>query len=203
MIAAKGLFRGARFAKDRSGMAAVEFAMLLPVLLTLFIGSFETSNLLLAYLKLEAAAETAANLVGETPVQTVIAASGSAAGWDFGNISNAVNQIMTPFPTGTLKIAYASVTYNTGTAVVDWHTEVNGATAITIGTLPNGATAAALGNATTGSLDSVIVVELTYPYTSPLSYYLSTNYTLTESAFTRPRYVSCVPTYLNSGSACP
>lgn len=190
-------FRAKGLLHDLSGIAAVEFAVLLPVLLTLFIGSYETSGLLLAYLKLEAAAETAADLVAQTAVNTVLAAS------DFTNISSAVDQVMTPLSTANLKIAYASVTYSTGTAVIDWHTEVNGATAITVGSLPNGVSATTLGNATSGSTDSVIVVQLTYPYTSPLSGYFNTNYTLVEAAFNRPRYVNCVPTYLNTGDACP
>jgi hypothetical protein len=46
-------------------------------------------------------------------------------------------------------------------------------------------------------------VTLTYSYSSPFTYMLSSSYTLTESAFNRPRYMNCVPTYLNTGSVCP
>jgi Flp pilus assembly protein TadG len=203
MIGLSKLRRYSGIAGDRAGVAIVEFALAFPALLVLFIGSYETSNLLLAYQKLEAAAETAADLVGQTPQNIVLQSSGSSSGWDFANITNAVQQVMSPFPTSGLQIAYASITYSTGTAVIDWHTESNGAPAITVGTLPNGVSATTMGTASTGSLDSIIVVQLTYPYTSPLSGFLSTNYTLTESAFNRPRYVSCVPTYLNAGNACP
>ena len=44
---------------DISGTALVEFALLAPTLIALCIGSYETANLILADLKLEAAAETA------------------------------------------------------------------------------------------------------------------------------------------------
>ena len=205
MIGPKEFFQLGRLAADRSGTAVVEFAMVLPVLMTLILGSYETANLLIAYLKLEAAAETAADLVSQTPQNTVLASSGSSNGWDFANISNAVDQVMTPLPTGSLKIAYASVTYtgNNGAAVIDWHKEVNGATALTIATLPSGVSAATLGNATQGSTDSFVVVQLTYPYASPISYILSSAWTLTEAAFNRPRYQNCVPTYLNTNNVCP
>jgi hypothetical protein len=129
--------------------------------------------------------------------------SGSSSGWDFANITNAVEQVMTPFPTGSLEVAYASVTYNTGTPVIDWHTEVNGAAAITLSSLPNSASAATMGNETSGSTDSFVVVKLTYPYTSPIQYLLKSTLTLTEAAFNRPRYVSCVPSYLNTNNVCP
>jgi Flp pilus assembly protein TadG len=191
------LFRG--FSRDRSGTAAVEFALVLPGLLTLCIGCYEAANLLLADLKLEAAAETASDLVAQTRINTVLASS------DFTNISNAVTQVMSPFPTSgsQLKIAYASVTFSTGSPVINWHVEVNSATPISATSLPNRASAANLGTETAGSTDSVIVAQLTYSYTSPVSYVLSSSYTLSEASLNRPRYVTCVPTYLNTGSVCP
>src|SRR6266550_2520059 len=180
-------------ARDRSGTAAVEFALVLPGVLTLAIGCYEAANLILADLKLEAAAETAADLVAQTRVSTVLQST------DFTNFTNAVKQVMTPYPaSGTqLKIAYASVTYSTGSPVINWHVEVNSATPISATSLPNSAVAANLGDQTTGSTDSVIVAKLTYAYTSPISYVLSASYSLSEAALNRPRYMSCVPTYLN------
>ena len=186
-------------ASDRSGTAAIEFALVVPVMVTLFLGSYETANLVLASMKLEAAAETAADLVAQTKVNTVLQSA------DFTNITNAAKQVLTPLPTsGTqLKIAYASITYSTGTPVIDWHFEVNSASPITVAGVPNNANLANLGNETSGSTDSVIVVKLTYAYTSPISYVLNSSYTLSESAFNRPRYMNCVPTYLNTGNVCP
>jgi len=184
---------------DRSGTAAIEFALVLPGLLALCIGCYEAANLILADLKLEAAAETAADLVAQTRVDTVLQSS------DFTNITNAATQVMTPFSTSNnqLKIAYASVTYNTGSPVIDWHVEVNSATPISATNLPNSASAANLGSETTGSTDSLIVAQLTYAYSSPVSYVLNSSYTLTQAALNRPRYTSCVATYLNTNDQCP
>ena len=96
--------------RDSSGLAAVEFALIFPIILLLFLGSFETTNLVLAYMKLEASAETAADLVAQTRVNTVLQST------DFTNITNAAKQVLSPLPTGgaLLKIAFASATYNTG-----------------------------------------------------------------------------------------
>jgi len=184
---------------DRAGTAAIEFALGPPILITLVMGCYEGSNLILADMKLEAAAETAADLVAQTRVNTVLQSS------DFTNITNATTQVMTPLPTSAsqLKVAYASITYNTGSPVIDWHVEVNSATPINVSSLPNSASAANLGNEATGSTDSVIVAQLTYAYTSPVSYVLKSSYTLSESALNRPRYMSCVPTYLNTNDVCP
>jgi Flp pilus assembly protein TadG len=190
---------GTKLARDRSGTAAIEFALVLPGLLTLAIGCYEAANLILANLKLEAAAETAADLVAQTRVSTVLEAT------DFTNFTNAVKQVMTPYPTtgSVLKIAYAQVTYSTGSPVINWHVEVNSATPINATSLPNSAIAANLGDQTAGSTDSLIVAQLTYAYTSPISYVLNSSYTISEAALNRPRYMGCVPTYLNTGSQCP
>jgi Flp pilus assembly protein TadG len=193
------LARDGTLLDDRSGTAAIEFAIVLPGLLTLAIGCYEAANLILADLKLEAAAETAADLVAQTRVNTYLQSS------DFTNITNAATQVMTPFPTSSnrLQIAYASITYNTGSPVIDWHVEVNNATPINVSSLPNSANPANLGNETVNSTDSVIVAQVTYAYTSPVSYVLHSSYTLSQAALNRPRYMSCVPTYLNTNDECP
>jgi len=186
-------------ARDRTGVAALEFALVLPIMLMLFIGSFEVTNIVLAYMKLEASAETAADLVSQTRAKTVLQST------DFTNITNAAQQVLTPLPTSSsqLQIAYASVTYSTGSPVIDWHYEVNSATAITVANANNIENLANLGSESSGSTDSVIIVQLTYAYSSPVSYVLNSSYTLSEWAFNRPRYVNCVPTYLNAGNVCP
>src|SRR5690349_23717148 len=104
------MMRRSNLRRDSTGLAAVEFALIFPIMLFLFLGSFETTNLVLAFMKLEASAETAADLVAQTRVNTVLQST------DFTNITNAAKQVLSPLPTsGTLlKIAYASVTYSTG-----------------------------------------------------------------------------------------
>lgn len=186
-----------RAARERDGTVAVEFAFVLPILLTLFFGSFELSNLALAYLKLNDAAETAADLVAQADVNQTLQTT------DFANITNAAEQVLTPLPTGSeqLQVAYASVTYNTGSPVIDWHVEENGAAPIVAGSIPNSQDLTKLGAASPGSTDSVVIVQLQYSYTSPLSFVIGKNYTLTKAAFNRPRNVDCVPTYLKS--PCP
>ena len=101
----------AAFARDRSGTAAVEFALVLPGLLTLCIGSYEAANLILADLKLEAAAETAADLVAQSK-QLILCFKARTSPTS----PTRSKQVMSPFPTASnqLKIAYASVTYSTG-----------------------------------------------------------------------------------------
>ena len=168
-------------ARDRSGMAAVEFALILPVAITLFLGAFETTNVVMCYMKLINAADTAADLVAQ---QTSVATT------DINNYAAGSQLVMSPFPGGSLGLVFASVTWNSsGTASVAWQQDV-GATAlpnasiITLATSP-----AVLGNAN----ERVIVVSAKYSYTSPFAHVLPINFTFSQNAFSKPRKVSAIP----------
>jgi Flp pilus assembly protein TadG len=187
-------------AADRSGTAAIEFALLLPVLLTLFFGCYELESYLLANLKVTAAAETAADLVAQTGVSGGSAGTGVLQVADFAAFTSATEDVLTPLPTSSsqVRIAFASVTYSTGTPVIDWQVDENGAAAISTTNLavPHAESLSSLGNASAGSTDSVIVVQVTYAYTSPMIGFVlnsTTPYTISAVAFNRPRYVNCIP----------
>jgi Flp pilus assembly protein TadG len=181
-MSATGLLWPRRMLRDRAGTVYVEFAFLFPVLLGLFFGSFEITNLLMANLKLQAAVETAADLVAQTRPNTP-----NIASTDINNYTTAADLVMTPLASSGLKLAFASITYNgSGVPQVAWHHEENGATAISTASL-NASLLEGLGSSST---DSVIMVNATYTYTSPFVWWLGTSYTLTDSAYNRPRYVT-------------
>ena len=169
--------------RDRAGAAAVEFALILPIAISLFLGTFELANVLLCHMKLVAATQTAADLLAQ---QKTVCAS------DITNYGTAAALVMEPLPPGNLSIAFASVKYAPAapfTATTDWHQEVNGATSIAT-VAPTATTDAQLNQ--NGS-SSTIVATATYAYTSPLSYMLKKNYTFTETAFAQPRLVPAIP----------
>jgi Flp pilus assembly protein TadG len=164
-----------RLIDSRDGSVAVEFALIFPVTLTLFFGSFEVTNLLSANLKMTAAAEAAAELAAGTTSLTPA---------EIDNFGAAARLIMTPLAPSGLKLAFASIVYSGpgSTPAVAWHHEQNGAAPIT----SRGLDAAALAKLGSGS---VILVQATYDYSSPVSFVLSRTYTLTDKAYGRPRSV--------------
>lgn len=179
----KRLIASAILLRDRAGAAAVEFALILPIAISLFLGTFELANLLMCHMKLVAATQTAADLLAQ---QKTVCAS------DVTSYGTAAGLVMEPLPPGKLSIAFASVIYTSSspfTASTDWHQEVNGATSIAT-IAPTAATNAQINKY--GS-SSTIVATATYAYTSPLSYMLKKNYTFTETAFAQPRLVASIP----------
>jgi Flp pilus assembly protein TadG len=164
--------------RDRSGAAAIEFAILAPVAFLMFCGTYEITHGLVAYMKLTAAVNTVGDLIAQ---QKAVA---SATIDDF---YTAEQLVMAPLNTGSLGLSIASVTFDptTGKASQAWQ-ETRGTGVL----MTDDVTASAgLGNAG----DSVIVTQATYTYTSLLKYVLPQGIPMTERIFTRPRLISTIP----------
>ena len=111
-------------AKDERGVSAVEFAMLLPLMLTLYLGAVEISQGIGVDRKVTLTARTVADLVSQVT---------SVSNNDMTNSLNAATAVMAPFPTGNLKVDVSSVTIdaqgNGHRCVerhVEWHGEIKG-----------------------------------------------------------------------------
>jgi len=179
--------------RNRAGNVAVEFALLLPVMITLFFGLFEITQAILAYMKLVDATQTVADLV--TQQQSVSSS-------DFPSFYTAGQLVMTPFPGGSLGVAITSVTFDsTGTASVAWHEECGGinpiqnAASLAAGTASNPAKPYGFAN------ESVVIVQGNYAYQSWLHYVLPRALTINQLAFSRPRLVGSIP-YQGAQTAC-
>lgn len=177
----KRLIASAILLRDRAGAAAVEFALILPIAISLFLGTFELANVLLCHMKLVAATQTAADLLAQQ--STVCSA-------DVTNYGTAAALVMEPLPPGKFSIAFASVIYDPSThaASTDWHQEVNGAASIAT----DAPVAATNDKLNQNGSTSTIVAQAIYTYTSPLSYVLNKNYTFTETAYAQPRLVTAI-----------
>ena len=172
---------------DRRGVAAVEFAIIGTVLLTATLGFFETVLIVRAQTLLSSAVANMADMVaagsGIPPVTQLL----------LRDYCKGAQLSMVPYATTGLSMAVASVTHASGSGgtAADW--EYDGACPVTATALgSNGATILA-SSMVPSSGDSVIVIQASYTYTPVVSTVLS-SITLTQTAFSRPRYgsVKCV-----------
>ena len=161
-----------RLIGDERGVSAVEFALLLPLMLTLYLGAVEVSQGIGADRKVTLTARTIGDLVSQ------VASIGNS---DMTNAFNASSAVMAPFPVSNLKVTVTSVLVDAaGKATVDWSDTVNG-TALAKGatvTLP-----AALNVANT----SLIWSEVQYSYKPVIGYVISGTLTLHDQIYMRPR----------------
>ncbi len=168
--------------RDRGGVAALEFGLTLPLLCAMVFSLYEVSQGVICYMKVTDVANTVSDLVAQTT-----SSAGGVGNTDFDNLYIAGKLVMTPNSGSGLKLAIASVTFNStgGSPTVAWHAERGGASAQT-----DAATnAAGLGSAN----GSVIAVRATYTYSSLLNYFITSPITINAQVFAQPRQLAQIP----------
>lgn len=164
--------RLSRLARDESGLGALEFALILPIMLTMYIGAVEFGHALTIDRRVTSVASSAADLVAQVE---------EVCDDNIDDIFTAAESILTPYTTGPLSIVLTSVVADAeNKTTVDWSSAHNGTprpenTAIT---LPTGLTQ---------PFSSVIMAEVSYTYDPPVSETLTGGITMSETFYLRPR----------------
>jgi Flp pilus assembly protein TadG len=163
------------FARAQKGMAAVEFAVTLPFLLTAYLGGVELGDGIAIDRKVAITTRAVADLASR---YTTIYNS------DMSSILSASSTIIAPYSGTPLAVTVSQVSVDAnGNATISWSDTLNG-TARAVGssvTLPG-----TLGHAT-GSPFSYILGEVKYAYTPTLGYVMTGTVNLTNQIFMSPR----------------
>jgi Flp pilus assembly protein TadG len=180
--------------RHNRGSAAIEFALVAPLMAIIMIGMYQGAQIERADTMVSNSAAAIADLVA----QQVNGVTGGTSG-SLGKFCSAAKLMMTTFPTtgtagtaGAYSVAIASVTnYTAGGVKIDW--ESDGSCSVTATALGSAASSIVTSPTnlipTAGSPygDSAIVVHVTYIYSSIIQYILPGLFTLTQDAFARPR----------------
>ncbi len=179
------LLRLRDLARGQGGMAAVEFAVLLPFMLTAYLGGVELGDGVAINRKVAITTRAVADLASRY--------NGKIADADMSNILGASSTILAPYPSGPLAITVSQVKVDSkGAATITWSNTLNG-TARAAGssvTLP-GTLASAAVNAN-GTSTFYIWGEAAYNYTPTLGYVMTGTMTLTNQIFMSPRESPCI-----------
>ena len=179
-----------RWNHDKRGVAAIEFAMIVPIMLALFIGSIEFSQAITVDRRITQIASSTADLVAREKTITTA---------QLGNVMDIAKILMKPYETSLLRITLTSVFANITDAAntkVCWSFNFQGG-ANTYAknqtyTLPTGIVDAG---------GSVIVAEVKYNYTPLIfSTYMPGITTLNDKFFLKPRASSQIQ--YNSDPIC-
>ena len=176
--------------RDRSGIAATEFAVIVPLMLVLFFGVVEFSTGVAVDRKVTLVARTLSDLVSQNTTVTDT---------QFTNFFNAGTAVMSqyavaPYSASTLHstISELYVDPNTHTAKVQWSKGFAVRSTGQVVTIP-----------TALKVDSTYLIfsEVSYRYTPTVGYVMATSgVNLSDVSYTRPRQSSCV---LYGTTLCP
>jgi Flp pilus assembly protein TadG len=183
-------FRLREFRANEDAVAAIEFAIVLPFMLLLYIGGIELGNGMAINVKVTEVTHAVADMVSQNKCVTTAQVT---------SILNASQYVIAPYDV-TKAVVTVSEVQPTGdgvTAKVIWSQSLNG-TARTVGTTVNLPTSLTAVPTTAG----LILGEATYFYTPNLGYTISGTVPLGDSYFLYPRQTNFVPT-ITSGSTPP
>ncbi len=162
------------FGRNRDGIAAIEFAMIAPVMIVLYFGATELSDAYIVNTRVTRVASTAADLVAQDD---------SITDNEMANIFNALEQIMFPYDSSETEIVISSLADSgSGVVKVEW-SEAQNATPRSVGstvTVPTGVV---------DSGGSVIYAEVSHDYSSATGKVIYGTVELTDEFYVRPRRV--------------
>lgn len=173
MSARRIIGRLSRLRRARDGATAVEFALLLPFLLLLYLGGYELTQALSTYRKLTDATTQIANIVAQYTTMSAL---------DVTSVCQASTQIMAPNSATGLKIVVTEVSTDANkNATVTWSQAYNGGTAYTAGaswTLPTGLAMAS---------SSYVLVQTSYVYSPTIGAAYVPSITMSNKIYMLPR----------------
>jgi len=161
---------------DQRGVSAVEFALLAPMMIGLYLGCVEISQGVSADRKVSLVSAALANLSAQV---TTISAS------DMTNILDASGAIISPFNASLLKMTVSCLKIDANKNVtVKWSVTRNGVANSGSMTIPS---ALAVANS------QLLLAEASYAYTPIVGYTISGTLTLSDKMYMSPRITA--PTY--------
>ena len=177
-----------RFTRERQGTAAVEFALIFPVLLIVYFGLIEISNSLEAKRKVE----NAANLTGMLVAQASVVDDAYIS-----NVFEATKMAFEPVNVTPLKVVVTSIVrrFENGNYInkVDWSESYGiGASSRAVGSVYDPPDSILADNR------GIILTEVEYTYSRLLASttfndYIPDTMTFTTVYWTHPRYVVSIP----------
>ena len=185
-----------RFIAAQRGVAAIEFAMIMPVLLILFLSSFDVGSAIIVYLKVRAATYE----LGAITNQYGMGSTAQITTSTMSAITGAVSQVMAPYSSTSTIVTISQIKATSASAAtVSWSYSVNG-------TPLTGSYTGLPSNMARNTCNNTypcyfILSSVAYPYTPLFGNYMTGSLTLSDTLLVTPRVSKCVQ-YNNVPATC-
>ena len=178
--------RARTFRRDRSGVAAIEFAMIVPIMVMLFFGTVEFSQALTCDRRVAQMASTTADLVAQYDTLSIAQVD---------NIFKISKSLLLPYTTTGLEMSVTNLSKTgTGTPAGTWSQDLNSPTGPYQGAYSGSVPTGLLPDQSAGATTCVVMAEVKYLFKPTIGYFLSpsTGVNLNEKFYLKPRKSTCV-----------
>jgi len=168
-----------RFLASTRGVAAIEFGMIMPVLLLMFLASVDGGRAISIYMKVRSATFSLASITNQ--YQQIQAA-------DMQLITGATSVVLSPYASAPASVVISQIVISTsGQATVSWSYSPTG-TARTQGS----SVAVPTAFITPNTKSYLIFAEVSYQYTPLFGYFYTSAFTLADNLYVTPRSSPCI-----------
>ena len=169
-----------RFLASTRGVAAIEFAILLPVLVTLCLAAVDAGRAIAIYTKVRSATYILDAIANQ---YSTIQSS------DMSAILGATSVVLTPYSSSPVAVVISQIKVSSATkATVNWSATLNG-TALT----QNSTTTVPTNFASCSSYPCYLIYgQVSYSYTPLFAYFINSAITLSDSLYVTPRSTECI-----------
>jgi Flp pilus assembly protein TadG len=186
-----------RFAAADRGVAAIEFAIILPVLLIMLLATFDAGRAIAIYMKVRSATYTLAAITNQYSMSAPIQSA------DMQAITGATAAVLAPYPSAPAAVTITQVKQtNSSQATVSWSYSLNG-TAYAAGTpwarIPGGLST---NNACNSYPCYLIFAEVKYAFTPSFENFAIGTLTFSDNLYATPRRSTSIPYVPVTGMTC-
>ena len=171
-----------QFSHEQTGVASIEFAMVVPLMVIMFIGTVELSQAITVDRRVNQVASSTADLIARTKSTTVS---------DLNGTMDIIDELMKPYSHTPLKLTITNVIASTSdenNTVVCWSHNYQGG----VGTYSQGS-AYTLPTGVVEKGESVLVAEIKYTYTPLIfSHFITGAVDFTDTFYLKPRLSSAI-----------
>lgn len=184
-----------RFVASTRGVAAVEFAMILPVLVVIFLGTFDGGRAIAIYMKVRSSTYALASITnqyGDGSNNTSVIQSA-----DMTTIMYAANKVLAPYPSAPATTTISEIKINSASsATIRWSCTGTTPTCPAPSRALNSAITLPANMATTacgGTYPCYLVfAEVTYAFTPMFGFFTAAGINFSDNLYTTPRSTSCI-----------
>ena len=184
-----------RFVASRRGVAAIEFAMVVPVLLLMFLASFDAGNAIAVYMKVRSATFTLAAITNQ---YSVIQSTDMTA------ITGASSAVFAPYPSSPAIVTISQIKATSANqAQVSWSYSPTTGYALAQGSAVSNLPANFAQNTCGGTYPCyLIMATVQYTYTPSFGYFITGTLNLSDSLYATPRSSVCIQYPPQSVTSC-
>jgi Flp pilus assembly protein TadG len=187
---------------DSQAVSAIEFALLLPLMVVLYIGGEETGQAIAIYRKVSQTSYTLADLISQYQCVWTGTNSTSSTVASLPDVMSLSSAVMMPYAASGAQMVVAGITNTSGSYKVAWSYGLNSTSWTTNAAPPTGVTIPT-GLASSG--EQVIVAQTVYTYTSSFSTVMkdlwgSPSIKLGSTVYLRPRLSTTIGVSTNDST---